>query len=111
MKQYMEECRSLEEFDQIIQEPKVSVMLFSAAWCPDCVFLKTFIGKLVEKYQQYHFVYVDRDQFLSICQDYDVLGIPSFVAFKSGREIGRLVSKLRKSEAEVDAFLEGLENE
>lgn len=37
-----------------------------------------------------------------------VMGIPSFVAFKDGEETGRFVSKLRKTEQEIDDFLSGL---
>ena len=39
-----------------------------------------------------------------------VMGIPSFIGVGQGKELGRFVSKLRKSEAEIDAFFASLNN-
>jgi len=38
----------------------------------------------------------------------DILGIPSFVAFDQGKEIGRFVSKLRKTKEEIIDFIDSL---
>ena len=38
----------------------------------------------------------------------DVFGIPSFIAFEDGRELGRFVSKDRKTQEEIEQFIEGL---
>lgn len=38
----------------------------------------------------------------------NILGIPSFVAYQDGQEIGRLVSKDRKTKEEVVSFLKSL---
>ncbi|PEJ23442.1 thiol reductase thioredoxin, partial [Peribacillus butanolivorans] len=35
----------------------------------------------------------------------DVYGIPSFIVFKEGKELNRFVSKLGKSQEEVEQFL------
>lgn len=109
MKQYMPALENIEMFEEYWTKDEVSVFVFSANWCPDCMFIKPFIGSLIEKYSKYHFIYVDRDEWLPICQRMNILGIPSFVAVKNGKEINRFVSKARKTEAEIDAFLGGLE--
>ena len=72
------------------------------------LFIKPFMPKLVEKYSDYHFYYIDRDQLMDAAVELMVMGIPSFVAFKDGEETGRFVSKLRKTEQEIDDFLSGL---
>ena len=109
MKDYMKQLESMKMFEEAWVSDKVTVFVFSAEWCPDCVFIKPFMPKLVEKYNNYDFIYVDRDAWLPICQRLNILGIPSFVAVKKGQELNRFVSKLRKSEAEIDAFLGGLQ--
>ena len=43
-----------------------------------------------------------------VCQELDILGIPSFVAFDQGKEIGRFVSKLRKTKEEIIDFIDSL---
>ncbi|HIR14976.1 MAG TPA: thioredoxin family protein [Candidatus Onthosoma merdavium] len=96
------------QFETLCEKQGIQVFLFSADWCPDCVFLKTFMEELVAEWKQIEFVYVNRDQFPSLCERLAVLGIPSFIAYRDGKECARLVSTLRKSRAEVEAFLGGL---
>lgn len=105
MKEYMTAIHSMEEFKKAASADGVNVFTFSANWCPDCRFIEPFMPKLVETYSDYHFYYVDRDENIEICQELMIMGIPSFVAFKNGSESGRFVSKLRKSEKEINDFL------
>ncbi|WP_249030438.1 thioredoxin family protein [Tannockella kyphosi] len=100
------EILSLEQFENACKEK--SVFLFTADWCPDCVFIKPFIGEIVEANKDYTFYMINRDNFIDLCKDLDVLGIPSFVAFDNGEVIGRFVSKLRKSREEIQAFIDTL---
>lgn len=109
MKSLMESLVNEEMFDEIIQDEKMTVLVFSANWCPDCTFIQPFMPNLIKRYADYRFVYVDRDQFVDLCVQLNVLGIPSFVAYKQGQEVNRLVSKFRKTEKEIDAFLGGLQ--
>lgn len=108
MKNYMTELKSLEEFDAAFAKEGVNVFTFSADWCPDCQRIKPFMPKLVEKYSDYNFYYIDRDASMDVCQKMMVMGIPSFVAAKDGVEISRFVSKFSKSEKEIDDFLAAL---
>ncbi|WP_163539207.1 thioredoxin family protein [Gracilibacillus sp. YIM 98692] len=103
----MEQLQSQQQFQEWIQKEKV-VFLFSADWCPDCRVIEPIIPELEEKYSNYHFVYVDRDSFIEICQENDVFGIPSFLAFDQGKEVDRFVSKDRKTKEEIENFLSGL---
>lgn len=48
---------------------------------------------------------MDRDEFIDLCIHHDILGIPSFVAYKNDKELGRFVSKNRKTKKEIEAFL------
>lgn len=103
----MKELRSIEEFSELKNKGK-HLFLFSAEWCPDCRVIEPFLPQLEEKYTEYHFVYVDRDQFLDLCEQQNVFGIPSFLAFEDGKELGRFVSKNRKTRTEIEQFIDGL---
>ena len=105
MKDLMKVLENEQQYYEYQKDSNVTVFVFSANWCPDCVFIKPFLPELIQKYSDYKFIYVDRDQYLDICLDHDVLGIPSFVAYKDNQEIGRFVSKLRKTKEEIDKFL------
>ena len=108
MKNIIQPLMNEEQFYELKEKEKLCVFVFSANWCPDCVFIQPFMPELMEKYNQYKFIYVDRDQYLDICIQHEVLGIPSFIAYQNGIEKGRFVSKLRKTKQEIDEFLGGL---
>ncbi|KAA0549054.1 thioredoxin family protein [Bacillus sp. BGMRC 2118] len=102
----MKKLENVEQYKEIIQN-KV-VLLFSADWCPDCRFIEPFLPEIEETYNEFTFYYVDRDQFIDLCVELDVFGIPSFVAYADGNELGRFVSKDRKTQDEIEQFLNGL---
>lgn len=100
------EIKTLEEYESAIL--KRSIFMFTADWCPDCVFIKPHMPSIVENHPDFTFYVVNRDEMLDLCKDLKILGIPSFVAYDRGEEIGRFVSKFRKTKAEVEAFIDQL---
>ncbi|WP_173434385.1 thioredoxin family protein [Sharpea azabuensis] len=100
------ELLSVEDYKKAIENK--SIIVFSTSWCPDCHFMKTYIGEIVDEYPKYKFYYIDRDKLLDLCIELEILGIPSFVAYDHGQETGKFVSKLRKTKAEVESFIDGL---
>lgn len=103
----MKKLESIEQFEQLKNDGK-HLFVFSADWCPDCHFADMFLPEIEEKYTEYSFIHVDRDEFIDLCQKLDIFGIPSFVAFYNGEEIGRFVSKDRKTKVEVENFINSL---
>ena len=101
------EIKTMEEFQNAIQGEK-AMLVFSTTWCPDCHFLKTFIDDLVNANKDWTFYYVDRDQMVDLCIDLEIMGIPSFVAYKNGNEASRLVNKKRKTQDEIQAFIDAI---
>lgn len=108
MKTMMQELESLEQFETLYAKDTLCVFVFSADWCPDCMFIKPFMPKLIEKYHDYHFVYVNTQKYPQLSKELGIMGIPSFIGVKNKEEKGRFVSKLRKTEKEIDAFLSSL---
>jgi len=103
----MEKLQSMEQFDQLKNEEKV-IFMFSADWCPDCRVIEPILPELQSENDAYMFYYVDRDEFIDLCASLDVFGIPSFVAFHKGEEIGRFVSKDRKTKEQIQQFIDSL---
>lgn len=103
----MQHLQSLEEFESF-KNSKAVVFEFTADWCPDCRFIDPFMPEVVEKFADFTFVKVDRDKFLDLCIELGVIGIPSFVAYENGVELGRFVSKDRKTQEEIENFIKGL---
>lgn len=103
----MKKLQTQEQLEDLLSSG-TKVFLFSADWCPDCRFIEPFMPEVEEKFSEFEFVYVDRDQFIDLCGEWEIYGIPSFVAFHNGNEVGRFVSKDRKTQEEIDAFLTGI---
>ncbi|MCI9093192.1 MAG: thioredoxin family protein [Coprobacillus sp.] len=101
------EIKNLEDYKKAIQQR--CILVFSTTWCPDCHFLKTFIQQLVENNPQWTFYYIDRDQMVDLCIELEIMGIPSFIAYHEGKELSRLVNKLRKTQEEIQAFIDSID--
>lgn len=100
----MEKLTSVDEYKQIIEKEKV-IFMFSADWCPDCRVIEPVLPELEEENSTFTFYYVDRDQFIDLCVELGIFGIPSFVAFHKGKEVGRYVNKDRKSKEQIQEFI------
>ena len=100
----MKNLESVEQFNELKQSSTV-VFLFTADWCPDCHFIDPFMPEIEQTFNNLTFISVNRDQFIDICAENEIYGIPSFLAYKDGVEVGRFVSKERKTKEEIEEFL------
>ena len=103
----MEIIKTLEQFDQVTSHGK-NIVVFSAEWCGDCIFIKPHLPTIEMNFPEWKFSFVNRDDLILLCKDLDIYGIPSFLAFVDGEIVGRLVSKDRKTPPEIEAFIKNL---
>lgn len=98
--------KSRDEFDRKINQDRNICVLFTAQWCPDCQVLKPVLPELEEQYKtSFDFLSVNRDDFMDLCRELDIFGIPSFIIYKKGEETGRFVSTRAKTREEIEDFL------
>lgn len=100
----MEKLQSVEQYHSLKEKGK-NVFVFEAGWCRDCRFIEPFMPEVEQKFSDFTFISVNRDDFIDLCAELDVYGIPSFIAYNNGEETGRFVSKDRKTQEEIEAFL------
>jgi len=98
---------SAADLKDVVKDGK-TMLFFSATWCPDCAFIKPAMPDIEAEYPDFKFIAVDRDENIDLAVELNVFGIPSFIAFSNGDEIGRLVNKDRKTKAEVEEFINSL---
>lgn len=84
------------------------VLFFTADWCPDCRFIKPAMPEIEQDFSDYTFYEVDRDENVDLAAELNVFGIPSFIVYDNGKEIGRFVNKDRKTKQQVEDFLNNL---
>ncbi|MEF2093625.1 thioredoxin family protein [Peribacillus sp. NPDC096447] len=103
----MEKLQTVEQYDALKNEGK-HIFLFSATWCGDCRVIEPIMPEIEKKFPDFTFIYVDRDEFIDVCAANDVFGIPSFIAYDNGKELGRFVSKDRKTQEQIEEFIQSL---
>ncbi|MFP3887331.1 thioredoxin family protein [Priestia filamentosa] len=103
----MKKLQSMDQFEKLKKAERV-VFMFSADWCPDCRVIEPIMPDIEANYSEYQFIYVDRDDFIDLCIELNVFGIPSFIAYHNGEEAGRFVNKARKTQEEIETFLNSL---
>ena len=103
----MQEILTMEQFETT-KNRDAAVFVFSADWCPDCHYLDTFFPEVMKENPRFNYYLVNYDSFSKLCEELGVIGIPSFIVYDKGKEIGRFVSKQSKPKWQVVEFLQGL---
>ncbi|HFU7085150.1 thioredoxin family protein [Bacillus tropicus] len=102
----MKEIKSDKEFKDIIASEEPVVVKFFTTWCPDCVRMDNFIGDVMEEFNKFEWYSINKDEFPSIAEEYQVMGIPSLLVYQNGEKLGHLHSANAKTEEQVTEFLE-----
>ncbi|KRF42838.1 thioredoxin family protein [Paenibacillus sp. Soil787] len=102
----MNKVSNEQAFQEQISQPTLTIAVFKASWCKDCHYIEPFMPAVEQAYAgRITFIELDRDEVSDLCEQLNILGIPSFIAFRGGQELVRFVSKLRKTREEIEEFL------
>jgi len=105
----MKKLESVQQFNEY-KGTQDTIFMFTAGWCPDCRVIEPIMPDIEQAFPNYAFLSVDRDEFIDLCIELDIYGIPSFLAFSKGQELGRFVSRDRKTPEEIESFIAGLQS-
>ena len=64
---------------------------FWAEWCGPCKSMHPIFTRMAKKYKQVRFARVNVDDAQDIAVKYDVQSIPTFIMFKNGEIVNRMV--------------------
>jgi len=104
----MTEIKSLKEFYDVVEQNDRVIIYWFTKWCPDCFVTKPHLPRLETEYSMYQWYSMNRDTDIHLAKHLEIFGIPSFLVFQNGEEIGRYVDKKRKSYTQIKAFLDDI---
>src|SRR4051794_15684954 len=94
-------------FQAEVLESDVPVLVdFTAAWCPPCRVMKPILAELADEQTELKVVQLDTDADQRTAAEYGVLSMPTFLLFRDGQVVQRLIgwrpkSRLRAELGEV----------
>jgi thioredoxin 1 len=92
---------------EVLESEQPVLVDFWAAWCPPCRVMHPVLAELAADRDDLRVVKVDAEANVATAARYSVLAMPTFVLFRGGEEVLRLVGSRprRKLEAELDSVL------
>jgi thioredoxin 1 len=83
---------SEDSFKKEVLETSIPVMVdFTAVWCQPCKMLDPIVKQLAADWgDQVKFLKLDVDDSPQIAMDYQVMGVPTLMLFKSGKPVERV---------------------
>lgn len=93
------EIRDSDFEEMVLQSDRPVLVHFWAAWDQSSRMMQSIVDRLaiaVEDWADVYFVNVDRSSSLAV--QYDVSGVPTFVAFADGQAVGRKVGAMTEEQ-------------
>ncbi len=78
-------------FDEELKENKIVVVDFFALWCGPCKAMAPIFEELSKEFKQVKFGKINVDEYTSIASRFRVMSIPTFIIFKDGKEVERII--------------------
>lgn len=86
---------------EVLQSDKPVLVDFFATWCGPCSMMAPIVKQLAEEITDIKVGKLDIDQNMSIAQKYRVMSVPTFLIFKEGQVVEKVIGAVSKKELET----------
>jgi thioredoxin 1 len=76
---------------EVLESEQPVLVDFTAAWCPPCRVMKPVLDELAAERDDLRVVQLDVDEHQAAAARYEVLSMPTFLLFRGGAPVLRLV--------------------
>ncbi|KMT20686.1 hypothetical protein BVRB_1g006610 [Beta vulgaris subsp. vulgaris] len=94
-------CHAVDQWNEHFENGKncgkLVVVDFTASWCGPCRFIAPILADLAKKHPNAIFLKVDVDELKTVAEEFKVDAMPTFVFFKNGEEIDRVVGARKEA--------------
>ncbi len=96
------------EFEKVVLKSQIPVLVdFWAVWCGPCRMIAPYVEELAKEYGgRALIVKMDTDANPQTPMKYGIMGIPTLIVFKDGKEVGRQVGVPRQPKEALKSKLE-----
>ena len=91
---------------EVLEESKLTIVKFGAAWCGPCKKLDPIIDEIAEENTDIKVTYVDIDTDGPIAAEYGILSVPSTLFFKDGKVMDMIIGLVPK--AKIVGIINGM---
>ncbi len=91
-------------FESVLNSSKLPLVIdFWASWCGPCQYMTPIFEQLAKKYEgKVVFGKVNIDESQEIPNRYGIYGVPTFIFFKEGKEINRVIGAVGANNLEAE---------
>lgn len=103
----MIEIKTVEEFENIKNNGKVSVIKFGAEWCRPCGTMHSILESLSKKFDNVVFAEVDVEEATDLAEMFAIRNIPVTIIFKDGELVDMSVGLQSETDMEkkINSFV------
>ena len=82
---------------EVLEADKPTLVDFTASWCPPCRAVAPVLDQIDAERDDLRIVKVDVDSEQAVAARYGILSMPTFLLFRHGQEVARVVGAAPKS--------------
>ncbi|WP_425379752.1 thioredoxin [Spiroplasma endosymbiont of Stenodema calcarata] len=98
----VKEIKTVDEFENVIAESKLTLVDFYADWCGPCKMIAPVINELAKERSDVNFIKINVDELQDLAQKYGILSIPTLITFQNGNELKRKTGFVPRNEIEQE---------